>query len=244
MSLDGRGITGITVLDSGKETDITPKELTKVKEFEEAGRPGLASIAQNEIILTKALNLYMSGKTYTEIARTLSIKKEIVLFLGHKFDWYGTKLEHLIILDANIKDRILQARLMNQDFVLQIQQFFTKKIGRKMTKFHATGDEEIANSIDRKDIEMYMKSVDLLDKISSEKIPTNARPTVGLNLGDGVTVKKIGENEVSITPRNKTVAEMLSDLANMKRSEEAGAANDIKGEDTKNNTENKEKDKE
>jgi antitoxin component of MazEF toxin-antitoxin module len=54
-----------------------------------------------------------------------------------------------------------------------------------------------------------MKSVDLLDRISSEKIPTNSRPTVGLNLGDGVTVKKVGENEVTITPKQKTHADML-----------------------------------
>ena len=34
MTLDDRGIT---VLNNGKETDITPKELQKVAEFKEAG---------------------------------------------------------------------------------------------------------------------------------------------------------------------------------------------------------------
>lgn len=235
MTLDDRGIT---VLNSGKETDITPKELQKVAEFKEAGMPGLASVAQNEVALTKALELYMGGKTYSEISKIVGIKKDIVLYLAHKFDWYNTKIEQLQILDANIKDRILQAKLVNQDFVLQIQQFFLKKIGSKMTRFMATGDDEIANSVDRKDLEFYMKSVDLLDRISTEKIPTNHRPTVGLNLGDGVTVRKVGENEVQITPKQKTHADMLKEFADMKRAEET---NDITKEDPQTNTEKEEK---
>jgi antitoxin component of MazEF toxin-antitoxin module len=225
MSLDDRGIT---VLDNSKETDITPKELVKIAEFKEAGMPGLASIAQNQVVLTKALDLYMSGKTYVEISKIAGIKKEIVLYLAHKFDWYGAKMEQLTILDANIKDRILQANLVNKDFVLQIQQFFLKKIGSKITRYLATGDDEIANKIDGKDLDRYQKYVELLDKLTTEKPSTLRQPTVGLNLGEGVSVKKVGENEVVITPKNKTVSEMLKELADLKRQEESkNSSNDI-----------------
>ena len=227
----------ITVLNNGKESDITPKELIKVTEFKEAGCPGLSTLVSNEVTLTKAYGLYMDGKTYHEIATITGVKKDVILYVAHKHDWFGTKMEHLAILDANIKDRILQAKLVDQDFVLQIKQFFIKKIGRKMTRFMASGDEETANAVNKSDIELYMKAVDLLDKISTEKVPTNSRPTVGLNLGDGVTVRKIGENEVSITPKQKTHADMLKEFANMKRDEEAKSTNDIKSEDTETNTE-------
>lgn len=54
MAFDGT----ITVLNSGKETDITPKELEAVAKFKEDGCPGLASVAQNEVTLTKALDLF------------------------------------------------------------------------------------------------------------------------------------------------------------------------------------------
>ena len=235
MTLDDRGIT---VLNSGKETDITPKELQKVVEFKESGMPGLASVASNEVALTKALELYMNGKTYTEISKIVGIKKDIILYLAHKFDWYGTKSEQLAILDANIKDRILQANLVNQDFVLQIQQFFLKKIGSKITRYLATSDEEIANSIDGKDLDRYQKYVELLDKLTTEKPSTLRQPTVGLNLGDGVTVRKVGENEVTITPKQKTHADMLKEFADMKRAEET---NDITKEDPQTNTEKEEK---
>ena len=237
MSLSDRGIT---VLSSGKETDITPNELIKIAEFKEAGTPGLASVALNEVTLTKALDLYMAGKTYHQISKITATNKDIILYLAHRHDWYGTKMEHLAILDANIKDRILQAKLVDQDFVLQIKEFFIKKIGRKMTRFMASGDEEAANAVNKSDVELYMKAVDLLEKISTEKTPSNSRPLMGVNMGDvGVNIRKVGENEIQITPRNRTAGEMLQELANIKRAEEK-TTNDIKGKDTQNNVENTE----
>lgn len=233
MSLEDRGVT---VLNNNKETDITPKELIKVAEYKEAGMPGLASVAQNQVVLAKALDLYMSGKTYGEISKIAGIKKDIVLYLAHKFDWYGAKMEQLTILDANIKDRILQANLVNKDFVLQIQQFFLKKIGSKITRYLATGDDEIANKIDGKDLDRYQKYVELLDKLTTEKPATVRQPAVGLNLGDGVSVKKVGENEVVITPRSKTIGEMLKELADIKRKEESkNSSNDITIEESTKN---------
>ena len=231
----------LTVLKDGTETDIMPQELKIIEQYKELGLPGIASLSDQK--LAKCLDLYLSGKTYLEISRTLNVKKEIVLYLAQKFDWYGTKMEHMQILDFTMKERILQAKLVNQDFLLQIQHFFKQKIGNKMTKFMATDDDETASKVDKKDIEMYFKSVDLLDKISTdrEKIAASSRgPSVGLNLGDGVSVKKIGEDEVLITPRNKTVAEMLKEMADMKRKEEVvNKANDIS-----NKTSNKKQEEE
>jgi antitoxin component of MazEF toxin-antitoxin module len=157
---------------------------------------------------------------YHEISKILNIKKDIILYLGKKFSWYATKMEHLEILDANLKERILHAKLVNQDFALQMQQFFLKKIGRKVTRFLATGDDEAAKEVDGKDFERYVKAVELLDRLATEKTQLHRNPSVGLNLGDGVTVKKVGDNEVEITPRARTAAEMLKDLANMKRDPE------------------------
>lgn len=227
----------LTVLENGKVTDLTPKELQQIETFKESGLPGITTV--NDVVLTKALDLYLGGKTYHEVCRILSVKKEVILYLGQKFNWYGTKMEQLEILDATLKERILHAKLVNQDFVLQIQQFFLAKIGRKINKYLATGDEEWANKVDGKDIDRYNKAVELLDKLTTERVPMNARtPAVGLNLGEGMSIKKVGENEVIITPRNKTAAEMLNELANLKRKEDKeseNAFNDIKDEESEGN---------
>jgi hypothetical protein len=209
----------LTVLENGKTSDITSKEMQQVEKYKEAGLPGITSIS--DVGVAKAIDMYMGGKTYHEISKILGIKKDIILYLGHKFNWYGTKMEHLEILDANLKERILQANLVNQDFMLQIQEFFKQKIGSKMSRYFATGDDEISKSVDRKDIEMFFKAVELSNKLNEEKSTSRQRgPTVGLNLGDGVSVKKVGDNEVVITPKAKTVGEMLNELANLKRKEE------------------------
>lgn len=217
----------LTILDNGKETDIVPLELKRIEKFKEDGMPGLGAVV--DVVLAKALDLYLGGKTYNEIAGTLKVKKDIVLFLAHKFNWYGTKMEHMQVLDANIKERLLHAKLVNQDFLLQIQQFFQQKIGKKISRYMATGDEEIANKVDGKDIDRFNKAVELLDKISSEKIPLNNKtPALGLNLGDGgVDIRRVNENEITITPRNKTVGEMLNELANIKRKEEEVSKNSV-----------------
>ena len=111
-------------------------------------------------------------------------------------------------------------------------------MAQEITRYLATSDEEIANSIDGKDLDRYQKYVELLDKLTTEKPSTLRQPTVGLNLGDGVTVRKVGENEVTITPKQKTHADMLKEFADMKRAEET---NDITKEDPQTNTEKEEK---
>ena len=223
----------LILLEDGKLTDITPIELEKIEKFKKDGLPGITVL--NDIKMSKAIDLYLSGKTYTEVAKTIGVERELVLYMGQKFNWYATKMEHLQILDKTLKERILHAKLVNQDFVLQIQQFFLHKIGQKMTRFIATNDYDVANEIDGKDLDRYYKAVELIDKLTSDRAPSKDRaPAVGLNLGDGVTVTKTGENEVTITPKERTSGEMLNYLANLKREEDKQSGNmayDIKQED-------------
>jgi antitoxin component of MazEF toxin-antitoxin module len=232
----------LATLSAGKVTDITAKEFQALEKYKEAGLPSITSIS--DVGLTKALEMYMSGKTYHEIAKIIGTKKEIILYYAQKFNWYQTKMEHMEILDANLKERILQANLTNQNFMLQIQQFYLQKIGHKMNKYFATGDDELAAQVYTKDVEMYYKAVDLMNKLTTEKPAPGARgPAVGLNLGDGVSIQKIGENEVVITPKNKTTAEMLAELANLKRAEEKNPKKDtydILVEESKTTTESEE----
>jgi antitoxin component of MazEF toxin-antitoxin module len=225
----------ITILNNGKETDITPQEIEIVNKFKDEGLPGIAQVTTIQI--TKALDLYLSGKTYFEISKTLNIKKESILYLASKFDWYSTKIEQLKIIDANMKERILHAKLINSDFLLQMQQFFQTKIGRKMTRYMATGDEDIADELKTKDIEYYFRAVDLLDKLTEPK-NNNKKAAIGFNLGDQeVSVRKVGENEVVISPKQKTTGEMLAEIANMKRQEEK--TYDINKKESEKKEENK-----
>lgn len=96
---------------------------------------------------------------------------------------------------------------------------FRKRMGRQFDRYLQSGDVALGDAIDMDEMSQYIKmaqAVAALDVKGFTKDPDN-RPAVGLNLGDGVTVKKLSDNTVEITPRQKSQAEMLRDLANSKR---------------------------
>jgi hypothetical protein len=127
--------------------------------------------------------------------------------------------EYMIDLEQNIRGRLLEARMVNQDFLLQMIQMWQKKIGSKMNKYLATNNEEFANEIDLKDIDKYLKTLDILQRISAEP-KSGGNPTVGLNLGEGVTIERHG-NTVEITPKTKAIGDMLKQFADFRREEES-----------------------
>jgi hypothetical protein len=199
-------------------TDLTEKDMLKVEQFIEAGKPGLATLDQ--VKLTKIMDLYLSGKTYHQISQITETKLPVVLYLSHKFKWFQTRQEYFIDLESTIKSRLLEAKVINQDFLLQLIQFWQKRIGNNINKYLSTGDEEFAQRINPKDIDKYLKTLGILHQISSDpKHPMSASP-IGLNLGEGVTITRKNNNEVEITPKQNTIKEMLKQLSDLKRSQD------------------------
>ena len=168
------------------------------------------------------LEMYLSGKTYRQIATTMSIKKEIVLYMSYKFNWFELRQDYLVDLESSMRGRVLEAKIVNQDFLLQLQAMWQKKIGSKISKYLATDNEEFANEIDLKEVDKYLKTVELLQKLASEgKNPADStRPMVGVNAGDGVTIVKTGENSIEITPKSKAIGDALKMFADSRREEE------------------------
>jgi hypothetical protein len=98
-----------------------------------------------------------------------------------------------------------------------------------MNRYFLTDDQNVANSLDMKALDRYLKTVEMLYKLDGDRNKSKT-PSVGLNLGDGgVTVTRLGNNTVEITPKNKekTVAEMLQELADHRREQENSSQTDI-----------------
>lgn len=200
------------------QTDLTSRDLEVINEYVVAGLPAVASI--DDIKMTRILDMYLSGRTYRQIAMTMSVPKPLILYLSHKFNWFQLRQEYMIDLEASSRPRVLEAKLMNQDMLMQLQQMWRKKIGSNITKYLATDNVDFANAIDLKEVDKYLKTVEMLHRLGSEKAPGQGNPTVGLNLGDGVTIVKKGDNEVEITPKNKAIGDMLKQFADFRREEE------------------------
>jgi hypothetical protein len=209
-------------LDQVKTHDFTPFDLKKIQEFQDSGLPGVANLPESTALTM--MELYLAGKTYREISQVTNKPKALVLYLSQKLGWYEKKAEYLRDLEETMIRRTMEARLVGQDFLLQIKQLFEKKIGNKINNYLRTGDESFANDIDLKEIDKYIKTFETLDKLTEARVraPKSdkpAAPAVGLNLGDGVTIERVGDNKVEVTPKQKTIGDMLRQLADLRREE-------------------------
>lgn len=234
MSEDNRQIV------PDKQTDLDEHDLKKIVEFEAAGLPGIAQIEENK--LARMLDLYLSGKTYYEISNIMHVKRPLVMYLAKRFDWYGMRSEYLREIHDHRASKLVETKLVSQDFMMQLAHFFQRKIGGNIQKYLESGDPEHADRVNMKDVDKYLKTVDILFKLTSQKTPASKSPTVGLNAGDGVIVKKINESTVEITPTAKEhgVGSILKRFAEEKRSKKVEESSDISNKDSQKGESNNE----
>jgi len=202
-----------------KDTDLSELELDKIRSYMEAGLPGIGDI--NNTQLHKMIDLYMSGSTYTQIAHTLEVKRVVVTYLAHINNWYLTKREVLNEIQDKIKSRVLDSKLRNQEFRLLLIQAWQKKIGKKLTKYLSTNNEEHIDEVDLKEVAQLMKAMewaDSLDDTGSKDSKKN--PSVNINIGAGASIEKTGANKLNITPAEPSIGDMLASIANTQRAEQ------------------------
>lgn len=208
-----------TELANEPTTDISELDQVKINTYVAAGLPGLYELKDESV--TRMMDLYLAGKPYSQISRILKVDTALVMFMSQKFNWFIARREYLFELEATIRNRLLESKVISQDFLLQLTHLYQKKIGKKVSSYLSTDDESHANAIDGKDVDKVLKIMDMLHKISSEAaVGKPTAPAVGLNLGEGVTVTKNEDGSVEITPKQKTVSEMLKQFADARREAE------------------------
>lgn len=194
-------------------SDLTPVDMIEVNNFIEAGLPALATIS--DIDLARMAELYLEGKTYGQLSRIFKIDPAIPMYLSHRGKWFTKRLRHKQELSATIQGRLMDAQLEAQDHLLHLQQHFQKKLRLTLDRFDKTGDSSLKP--DLKEIEKYLKVLDMLQKGVTPKAPKT--PPVGINVGNGIVITKTGDSAVEISPKDKTIAQMMADIANNIRNE-------------------------
>jgi len=218
-------------------TDISPADMGKIQEYMDQGLPGIAKV--DDTALFRMVDMYLTGSTYWQISNALNISRKIIIYLSHKHDWYGARREYLTEMQTQMKARVIDAKLVSKDFLLLLTQAWQKKIGKKLQKYLATDNEAHANEIDLKEVGQLLKTIDMINNLSDEGKDSKGRtPAIGLNLGDGVTIERDGDNKVIITPKEKTLGDMLKKFADSRREEQnkekVKASSDIETEEPKN----------
>lgn len=202
------------------ETDLSPRDMETIQKFIEDGLPGVARL--DGPTLAKMLDLYLDGQTYRQISQIIRMPRELIIYASNRFKWFDLRQDYISELEFNMRHRTIESRLASQDTLLRLTQFWQKKFGKRITHYLETGNDEIANTIDPKEISIYIKTVDILHRLNEEggtpRMPS-ASP-IGLNLGDGVTIRKNDDNSVEITPKQKSIGEMLKQYADERREQE------------------------
>jgi hypothetical protein len=196
-------------------TDIVGKDEETLQQYMEAGMPDIGVV--DEAQLTRMYDLYLHGKSYNAISGVMRIPKPVVLYLSHKLKWFENREQHFRELEVHIHKRVLEAKVLSQDFLLTMLHSMHKKMGSRLNRYLASDNEEFSNQINLKELDRYLKIVEMLQK--SIAIPHESKPLIGINLGNGATVTRNSENEIEITPKEKSMDGMLKHFADMRRNE-------------------------
>jgi hypothetical protein len=197
--------------------DISDKDSVKIQAFIDAGHPGLVTLTEST--LYRMADLYLSGHTYWQISNITGAKRDLVMYVARKYGWFDNKQEYIFELQEKIKGRVIESKLVSQDFLLLLNQTWQKRISKKLHKYLATGEEKYADEIDLKEVAQLLKTIEMVNDLDANgRDKKGNNPAVGLNLGEGVTIERNGD-KVTITPKEKSLGDMLKKFADDRRAE-------------------------
>lgn len=205
------------VVGSVKMTDISDESMKKVQKYINDGLPGVVVVDGEK--LAKITELYLDNKTYDQIASITRIDRTIIMYVSYKYNLCDRRKEYMVELADHIKRRVIDAKLIMQDHLLLLTQMYQKKHGNKIMRYLETNNEEFTDQINLKELDRYLKIAELLQKSMAEA-PKDKGPMVGINITDGATVKRTGDNEIEITPKQKAIGDVLKHYADLRREEE------------------------
>jgi hypothetical protein len=208
----------LTTIDPSRMDDISEAGMKKIQLYIDQGLPGIMTVDTDT--LSRLGELYLSGKTYAQISNIVRVDITTIMYLSYKHNWSQIRKDYMVELEDQMKRRVIEAKLVSQDFLLQLSQLWEKKIGNKITRYLATNNEEFADQINLKEIDRYLKTMELLQKSLAEPKSDSRGPLVGLNIGDGATITRKGDNELEITPKQRAIGDILKQHADMMREEE------------------------
>lgn len=201
--------------------DMAPEEKESVLNYIQNGLPGIANAKSSDIFMW--FELYMSGKTYSEIATVTNSKKDLVLYVAHKSKWFDQRMEHYSDLVGNIAKKLTHVKLSSANTMVNVVTALGKYYDKKFNKYLSQKDENVIDTLDTKLFTQYLKSMDALDKIVTDKKPKDpagaeeSGPLVNINMLGGATVEKTDTKTIEITDEN--AGEFLKQLANAKKTQ-------------------------
>jgi hypothetical protein len=209
-----------------KKTDLSEKELARVKEFIGEGCPGLVGLKETDFL--RMCDLYVKGSTYSQISVALNISKNLILYLSHTYEWHLMRQEVLGEMQDRIRDRIVDSRLETINYLIFSRQIEMEKNALEYQRWQATKDPKHLDNVTNDQI---IKITKMLEELNVDPKKAAARaPAFSVNVGDGgATIERTGENKLTITPKaDGKPSEFIKKLAEKRRAEQNKSDIEIK----------------
>jgi hypothetical protein len=197
--------------------DMTEEEKTMLMEFKQSGCPGVGSI--DEQLVFQFCELYMSGKTYGEIAQFTKQKKPLVLYMSSYGKWHEKRMKHFQSISETMLSKVHQARLNGINSLTTLINAYTQMIDAKSSESIAKNDPKILESLQRKEVAHYYKAMELLNKLMLEvgaKSVSAKGNNVNINVGNNATITQTDPNTIEVSA-NDSSAKILEELVKNKR---------------------------
>ena len=181
----------------------------RVTEFRKRGMPGIAKLNESDII--QMMELYMVGKNYDEIAVMVRQKKDLIMFMSHKFDWCENRLQMLNTMNNAIVQKVSIAKLESANFLTNLLSMYHKYYNKKVDEYLLSGDDKVIENLRLKPMEKYFKAAELLVKLTTSKDDDDkSKPIANFHIhGDAqISQGANGTVETTVQPSKKLVSAM------------------------------------
>jgi hypothetical protein len=193
--------------------DFSPEEKSSLLDYTKNGCPGLVRVT--DVDAFKCFELYMAGKTYSEIHEATKVKKDSILYLSNKSKWHEKKMAYYTDINANLANKMLAVKMESLNTIASIATALGKYYGKKMNNYLSTNDDAVIEALDTKLLSQYYKAMEFIE--SSLNVDTKNNGTnVNINLTGGATVKQVDGNTIEVTDQNSS--DILAALAAIKKS--------------------------
>jgi hypothetical protein len=206
-----------------KDSDFTEEEVKSLQEWKDNNRPGLHSLTQDQAF--QWFRLYMAGKTYSEIAKMTSSKKDLILFVSERANWAKMKLDHYSDISEKMLQKYKEAKIQSLNTMTTMVNALSKYFGDKFDKYLKTNDESVLESLDSKMLAQYQKANESIDKIIADitgdpsKESGSRSPTININMNGSSSIKQKDDNTVDIEPiiSDDDASKILENLSKLRK---------------------------
>ncbi len=186
-----------------EEKDFTADDLLAIQKYKDTGLRNI--LKYQEVDVFNFFELYMSGKTYTEIAKISKAPHQVILYLSDKLRWYEKRTQYYEELSRHIINKQQQTQLTNMNTMNTIQQALAKFYSDQFNKYLATGDKRFIERIDTKLVTQYYKAIELTQKLFTQSL-NNGKTSKGNQINHPLVNINVGtKGEASIETEGQTV---------------------------------------